>query len=182
MELQNIYFKINQIKQNICSIKIFEYKPLRDIVFGYDKENILNNIFEDNFTNEETFKKIVEIGDLLLLELFHYNNSKLFSDGTMDIAAENGHLNVVEWLHNNIKEGCTTHAMIWAAMNGHLEVIEWLHKNRKEGCTTGAMNLAAANGHLNVVEWLHNNRKEGCTTGAIAIIFAHVTCCIACIC
>ena len=127
--MDNIDFEITQIKNRICSIKIFEYQPLCNLILSYDIDNILGYLFANNYENIKIYGHAIENGDLLFVKLIHFKYPELITIHTMDDAAANGYLNVVQWLHENREEGCTTYAMNYAARNGHLDVVQWLKSN-----------------------------------------------------
>ncbi|KAJ3104707.1 hypothetical protein HDU97_008983 [Phlyctochytrium planicorne] len=117
--------------------------------------------------NNVCIDRVVDSGDLGIVEGVFEKCTVEGSCLAMDKAAEQGFLDIVMYLHRCTNFGCTTNAMDFAAGYGHLDVVVWLHDSRKEGCTEMAMDMAAGKGHLDVVQWLHWNRSEGCTALAL---------------
>lgn len=139
-----------------------------------------------NCFSSYVFERVIESGDVDMLQFLHASRSATFpghmmylaattgnleavrilqsdprNTRSMDTAAQNGHLEVVKFLHEVRREACTAFAMDSAACNGFLDVVTFLHENRREGCTKNALNGAAQFGHLSVVQFLVENRSEG---------------------
>ena len=127
-----------------------------DIIFGYEKINIIQYIYE----------KIL-------------NNTKIYNiQNILDIASYFGNLNSFEWIRNNdgfkhkyIKIGCQGPIGI-ASTYGHISVLNYfykLYKNtsndsdlfKQDEYTCQKSNIkaclydAVSNGHLNVVKWFY---------------------------
>ncbi|KAF1327771.1 Ankyrin-like protein, partial [Globisporangium splendens] len=111
-------------------------------------------------------ERVIEGGDVEMLQFLHENCSRNFPSHAMHIAALGGNFGAVQIL-NARPDPRTTRAMDAAAQNGHLEVVRFLHETRREACTAFAMDRAACNGFLDVVQFLHENRTEGCTKDAL---------------
>lgn len=139
-----------------------------------------------NCFSSYVFERVIESGDMAMLQFLHTSWPATFpghmmylaattgnldavrilqsdprNTKSMDTAAQNGHLEIVKFLHEVRHEACTAFAMDSSACNGFLDVVTFLHENRREGCTEDALNGAAQFGHLSVVQFLVENRSEG---------------------
>lgn len=139
-------------------------KTIADRIYG------LNNKFYD-FDDEDILHDAIRNGDLNIIKMLNYKNSKYFNNWTIEYAVLHDMLDIVIWLHTNRKDCCTKESVTNAAYIGSIAILEWLNLNVSEGWTPEAMDYASEQGHLDVVKWLHTNRREGCTQNALQLAF-----------
>lgn len=145
------------------------FSAIHKIVESGDMD-VLNVIFENQKVDLRriALDSAAEFGRMEIATLLVESIPGVVTHWTLEIAAKHGQLDALKYLLDNFVGECSVQLMTAAAEHGHLEIVKYLHENRSEGCSPDALERAAKNGHLDVVEFLHDKYGLQCSREAMS--------------